>query len=512
MRNPFNFEPELFEAYSEFDEYEEQLDGDLEFEVPSPSSTSLSAKPRVLTYSTKDVINKRISVPAQHSLVRLSKNPVTSADAVGMLEEVKAGRLAGIYCVNWEKPAKRALRFGKSWWTIIPQGEDAVLMLDPDNTLSGQPLIAFRRELDPRDKDGCGKLKTDKTLTPSPARLDAALLKAWASYWQRINHEKLHQLVYHPTLGYAWLLSPGAQLGELSTTKIQSSEIYDREVEQQVSAQADNRRLVSDTRLVPFRWICQLRLFFGNVIGIGTGTLITDRHILTAAHNLITSKLGTITRVTVVPGQNGLVNPMVFSDELSPKFCVSKEWRMQEKAEADFALLTLSKPIGSFPLPELGNRSLGYWGKPGFGKDIRIASAKPNDLRNRAVHTAGYPTDKCLTEPQSGSATADELRACSVNFNTREVIGSTQWRSFALVTDPSPTTEPGFIVTKHSHFPGQSGSPVWLLSKKSIKLVAILTGGFPDPTNPRVIVGARCVRISDKIFNQFNTWIRRGCP
>jgi hypothetical protein len=147
-----------------------------------------SATPRVLTYSTKDVIDKRISVPAQHSLVRLSKNSATSADAVGMLEEVKAGRLEGIYCVNWQKTAHRALRFGRTWWTAIPPDEDAVLMLDPDSPtpLSGQPLIAFRRELDPRDKHGCGKLKTDKTLTPSPARLDAALLKAWASYktWQ----------------------------------------------------------------------------------------------------------------------------------------------------------------------------------------------------------------------------------------------------------------------------------------------------------------------------------------
>jgi hypothetical protein len=68
-----------------------------------------SATPRVLTYWTKDVIDKRISVPAQHSLVRLSKNPATNAEAVGLLEEVKAGRLAAIYCVNWQKPAQRAL-------------------------------------------------------------------------------------------------------------------------------------------------------------------------------------------------------------------------------------------------------------------------------------------------------------------------------------------------------------------------------------------------------------------
>ena len=88
-----------------------------------------SAKPRVLTYSPNDVIDDRISVPAQHSLVRLSKKKATSSNAVGMLEEVKAGRLAGIFCVNWEKSAQRALRFGKSWWTVIPKGEDAVLCL-----------------------------------------------------------------------------------------------------------------------------------------------------------------------------------------------------------------------------------------------------------------------------------------------------------------------------------------------------------------------------------------------
>src|SRR5215217_3808553 len=71
-----------------------------EFETPGP---------RVLTYTAKDVIDNRISIPAQHALVRLSKNPQFSSDAVELLQEIKAGRLAGIFCSNWEKPAKRAL-------------------------------------------------------------------------------------------------------------------------------------------------------------------------------------------------------------------------------------------------------------------------------------------------------------------------------------------------------------------------------------------------------------------
>jgi hypothetical protein len=141
-------------------------------------STVSPRTPRLLAYSQADVIDPRISVPAQHALVRLSKNPVTSADAVGMVEEVKAGRLGGIFCVNWKTPAQRAVRFGKSWWTIIPPSEDAVLMLDPDGPPGAPPLIAIRRELDP----DCGLRKDEKRFPASPGKLDAALMSAWAAY------------------------------------------------------------------------------------------------------------------------------------------------------------------------------------------------------------------------------------------------------------------------------------------------------------------------------------------
>jgi Domain of unknown function (DUF4347) len=174
MRNGVNIRPAAIEFEAEVDETE----------VPFGEFEALNANlpARTLTYTTRDVIDRRISVPAQHSLVRLSKNPATSADAIALLAEVKAGRLGGIFCVNWQKPAQRAIRLGKSWWTAIPRGEDAVLMLDPDNPLGGQPLIAFRRELDPRPKQGCGRLKDEKLFPPSPLRLDAALRKAWTSY------------------------------------------------------------------------------------------------------------------------------------------------------------------------------------------------------------------------------------------------------------------------------------------------------------------------------------------
>ncbi|HYJ87322.1 MAG TPA: hypothetical protein VEW46_14770 [Pyrinomonadaceae bacterium] len=170
---------------------------------------------RILAYTTKDVIDNRISVPAQHSLVRLSKNPATNADAVGMLDEIKTGRLAGISCVNWKLPAQRALRLGLSWWTVIPKSEDAVLMLDPGNLLTGPPLIAFRRELDP----DCGLLQGEKRFAASPARLDAALLKAGASY-------KLWRAAQNPDQRTRCFIAPalnGGVLTEVDAPKLDST-------------------------------------------------------------------------------------------------------------------------------------------------------------------------------------------------------------------------------------------------------------------------------------------------
>src|SRR5262245_11704501 len=140
MRPQFYIQPQAFEfevdgseaGFGEFERLEAELIG------------------RVLTYTTRDVIDQRISIPAQHSLVRLSNNPATNADAVGLLEKVKAGRLGGIFCVNWQRPVQRAIRLGQSWWTVIPAGVDAVLLLDPENPLAGQPLIAFSQVLDRR--------------------------------------------------------------------------------------------------------------------------------------------------------------------------------------------------------------------------------------------------------------------------------------------------------------------------------------------------------------------------
>lgn len=146
---------------------------------------------RVIAYS--EVNDKRFSVPAQESLMRMSKNPARNAAAVGLLEAVKGHRLAGIHCANRKIIAERSKKFSKEWWTVIPKGEDAVLILsDPVNPLAVKaspneaPLIAFRRELDRRPKKGCGKLKENEPSTHFPEKIDVALIRAWETFqlWQ----------------------------------------------------------------------------------------------------------------------------------------------------------------------------------------------------------------------------------------------------------------------------------------------------------------------------------------
>jgi hypothetical protein len=107
------------------------------------------------------VRHERIDVDAQRSLMRLSKNPATEPDAVFLNDSVRNGTLVGIFAEDQRAPALRALKLTGGWWKLIPAGQDAVIVLDPENLgPMGKPLIAFRR-----------------TLRPYPARIDAALVR-----------------------------------------------------------------------------------------------------------------------------------------------------------------------------------------------------------------------------------------------------------------------------------------------------------------------------------------------
>jgi hypothetical protein len=109
--------------------------------------------------------DERIDVFAQYSLMRMSNDPLASANAHELLAAVRSGELVGIHKEDQQVPALRAVKM-KTWWgTIIPKGEDGALFLDPLSPLTGVPMIIFR-----------DKVRSDKP------RIDAALRKALVAF------------------------------------------------------------------------------------------------------------------------------------------------------------------------------------------------------------------------------------------------------------------------------------------------------------------------------------------
>ena len=110
--------------------------------------------------SPKQVIDPRIDVHAQKSLLRLSKNRRTSGDAAALLSAVKSGKLGGIYKEDQKVPALLAKALGRGWWEVLPKHADAALV--QDRKKSAAPILVFR-----------------SSLLQNPSRLDKALERGW---------------------------------------------------------------------------------------------------------------------------------------------------------------------------------------------------------------------------------------------------------------------------------------------------------------------------------------------
>ena len=313
------------------------------------------------------------------------------------------------------------------------------------------------------------------------------------------------ELIHHPRLGWgrrrrrggperelegmAWLAGAGPELEE-------------------IIGNGDTRRRVEPTTGVPYRWICNLTLVFGTPGDpaaldefTGSGTLISDRHVLTAAHNLHNtlgdSVLHTVRTVRVRPGLNRRRAP--FGESVSAKVRVAPAWDGVSDA-ADFGLITLADDLGAQRHASLGRRPLGFWGSPDRGAFTRIRPLKDEVLRGAEVNVCGYPGDKCGNRPARGSATRAQLAGCDPALQ-----GSTQWRAFGRVTGP---LLPALLTYDMDTAGGQSGSPVWLRWKGFRTLVAVHGGKLDDPARSGVTAVNEGVRITDAVLAQLRAWMR----
>jgi V8-like Glu-specific endopeptidase len=246
----------------------------------------------------------------------------------------------------------------------------------------------------------------------------------------------------------------------------------DRQVAQ-VAVPDPTKKRVSDSFAVPFRWIAKVSIFKRDKFDShGSGVLISDRHVLTAAH--------VIQDVIRDPGQFHLEVNLALdgSDSLGP-FLASKvpdvpsryDSKNDGDVDNDFAIITLSRPVDGDTAKRLKGDKLCFWGSESCGAGTAGMPVDSGVLSRMTGYTAGYP---------------------------RNQGGSTMWcfSGMLVVSAQSP-----IMIYRGETTEGQSGSPVWIEQDGKRNLVGIVVA--------RGSVN-KVVRITWGVVEQLNKWMLRA--
>ena len=260
----------------------------------------------------------------------------------------------------------------------------------------------------------------------------------------------------------------------------------------------DSRVITKDVLELPFRQVCRLEVTIGKERVIGTGFLISPRHVVTAAHNLTDLK----------PNKFLLADRVV----ISPAHAPFPPFKVCRKQDEDFHCSQTSDPIGTFAArrenlgvpkafatqsgesgpwernPALdfavitlpldggktapGHRSLhykprpdskvvalgqfGWWGKPGFKLSTEPLK-NPKSLVKKSVHVTGYSRDSGHQQYETG--VVQSVRPLHHKARGTHLVNQ-------------------FLHTARTRH-GTSGGPIWTREPGGeLRLVGIATRGF----------------------------------
>lgn len=228
---------------------------------------------------------------------------------------------------------------------------------------------------------------------------------------------------------------------------------------------------VANSFAVPFCWVAKVSIYKnGRFNQHGSGVLISDRHVLTAAHvvyDVVRNPGEYDLDVRLAVNGNSWLGP--YRAARAPD--ISGLYRT-ESLDQDFAIITLARPIANVADPNLKCSPLAFWGSAACGVATESVPVDVAKLDTQTAITAGYP---------------------------RNQGGNALWMfsgKLGLLTEHGAT-----MLYDGDLSEGQSGSPVWIDQGGQLNLIGIAVARGS---------GNRILRMSPYVDAQCNEWMLRA--
>lgn len=224
----------------------------------------------------------------------------------------------------------------------------------------------------------------------------------------------------------------------------------------------DSRVLITNTKAVPYRYICGLEYEFGGKVGTkarGTAFLVGPRTAVTAGHVVHgkgkNGKLRLLkpSKMRVIPGRKGALEP--FGSVRATRFILAPGFR--RTSATDYAVIHLAAPIGD----RVGFWSQEYRRRPGdpVGTSF-LRSGTAFEIKQAFLNLSGYPRDLPAKPALRCRLPGAAPNTCSVNARADQLrlCGSFQYRA----VNKAVRLRAGLLCYLNDTCPGHSGSPVWV--------------------------------------------------